>query len=169
MSHPNSLNELTEAVVSGSRYADVSLDLIHWVCEREIPKGRKIKESVRAVRSKLHQVAGAYLEHTPDYMDWITELGGIPHHMSDLTLQEFCRRKMACHASTQERLPFLEEFYARIFTQLPPVQSILDLACGFNPMALPWMPIGHGAVYYACDIYQGMTDFLDFDIITLMQ
>jgi 16S rRNA (guanine(1405)-N(7))-methyltransferase len=41
------------------------------------------------------------------------------------------------------------------------MQRVLDLACGFNPLALPWMPLAQSVEYYAYDIYKGMTDFLD--------
>jgi 16S rRNA (guanine(1405)-N(7))-methyltransferase len=37
----------------------------------------------------------------------------------------------------------------------------LDLACGLNPLALPWIPLEQGASYYACDIYQNMVDFIN--------
>jgi 16S rRNA (guanine(1405)-N(7))-methyltransferase len=66
---------------------------------------------------------------------------------------------MAHHASTRERLPILEEFYEAIFSALPPVHSVLDLACGLNPLALPWMSLPENAVYHACDIYYDMLFF----------
>jgi 16S rRNA (guanine(1405)-N(7))-methyltransferase len=37
---------------------------------------------------------------------------------------------------------------------------VLDLACGLNPLALPWMRLAPGATYYACDIYSDMIDFV---------
>ena len=37
----------------------------------------------------------------------------------------------------------------------------LDIACGLNPLALPWMQLAEeGAAYYAYDIYHSMVDFL---------
>jgi len=41
------------------------------------------------------------------------------------------------------------------------VTSLLDLACGLNPLALPWMPLAADAPYYACDIYSGQMEFLN--------
>ena len=71
-----------------------------------------------------------------------------------------CKMVMAAHASTRERLPILEAFYAATFAELPPIHSVLDLACGLNPLAIPWMPLAEGASYIACDIYTDMVDFL---------
>jgi 16S rRNA (guanine(1405)-N(7))-methyltransferase len=68
---------------------------------------------------------------------------------------------MRHHASTRERLPILESFYTTTLASLGPVRSVLDLACGLNPLALPWMPIAPDASYYACDIYADMIAFLN--------
>ena len=68
---------------------------------------------------------------------------------------------MSHHASTRERLPILESFYTTTLASLGPVRSVLDLACGLNPLALPWMPIAPDASYYACDIYADMIAFLN--------
>jgi len=65
------------------------------------------------------------------------------------------------HASTAERLPFLENFYATCLASISPVHSILDLACGLNPLALPWMPLAEDCTYLACDVLQPMIDFLN--------
>jgi len=37
---------------------------------------------------------------------------------------------------------------------------VLDLACGLNPLSLPWMPLAAGATYHAVDIYEDLMDFL---------
>ncbi len=68
---------------------------------------------------------------------------------------------MSYHVSTRERLPILDQFYTTILADLPPIHSILDVACGFNPLALPWMPLAESVEYYAYDIYQDMLSFLD--------
>jgi 16S rRNA (guanine(1405)-N(7))-methyltransferase len=68
----------------------------------------------------------------------------------------------------RERLPILEQFYSAILTDLPPIHSVLDIACGFNPLALPWMPLVEPIDYYAYDIYQDMAAFLD-EYMRLMQ
>ena len=38
--------------------------------------------------------------------------------------------------------------------------AILDLACGLNPLALPWIPLSPGGQYYACDIYADLAGFI---------
>jgi 16S rRNA (guanine(1405)-N(7))-methyltransferase len=68
---------------------------------------------------------------------------------------------MGYHASTRERLPILEQFYAQTLADLPPARTVLDLACGLNPLALSWMPLAEGAEYDAYDVYEDMTAFLN--------
>jgi len=71
-------------------------------------------------------------------------------------LQHFCIATMQAHASTAERLPILEKFYRTCLAPIAPVTSVLDLACGLNPLAAPWMPLADNCSYIACDIYQDM-------------
>jgi 16S rRNA (guanine(1405)-N(7))-methyltransferase len=40
------------------------------------------------------------------------------------------------------------------------VQSVIDIACGLNPLAIPWMPLDPNAHYYAYDIYEDMIGFV---------
>src|SRR5579871_1078624 len=71
---------------------------------------------------------------------------------------------MAEHASTRERLPFLADFYRITLAEIAPVTSVLDLACGLNPLAIPWMPLTPQAHYTAYDIYGDSMAFLDGQI-----
>jgi 16S rRNA (guanine(1405)-N(7))-methyltransferase len=68
---------------------------------------------------------------------------------------------MQHHASTRERAAILGAFYAETLAGLPPIRSVLDVACGLNPLARPWMPLAPDAAYYACDIYTDMIAFLN--------
>jgi len=43
---------------------------------------------------------------------------------------------------------------------LAPVKSVLDLACGLNPLSIPWMPLTPGARYHALDIFHDLMAFL---------
>jgi 16S rRNA (guanine(1405)-N(7))-methyltransferase len=69
---------------------------------------------------------------------------------------------MTYHTSTREREALLDAgFYTRIFEGLPPVRSVLDIACGLNPLCVPWMPLAPAAIYHALDVYADMASFLD--------
>jgi 16S rRNA (guanine(1405)-N(7))-methyltransferase len=125
-----------------------------------LAKGRSFKETVKAVRNKLHQVGGAYQDTPIPYARLLSELHALPSDPCDPALQSFCRRVLLLHASTRERLPIVERFFSETLAALGPIHSVLDLACGLNPLALPWMPLAPGAAYYACDIYADLVAFV---------
>jgi 16S rRNA (guanine(1405)-N(7))-methyltransferase len=158
MAATDDLAALVAAVRAGAKYRHLDLGLVEMVAAAELAKGRSFKESVKATRNKLHQVAGAYFSDRPDYAQWLKLIA----QASDETARRAALRQiMAQHASTRERLPFLADFYATVLGDLPPIHTILDLACGLNPLAMAWMPLAADARYYTCDIYQDQIDFLN--------
>ena len=158
------VSELTARVLDSRKYAHISPELAARLVSEELAKGRKPKEVVKVVRNKLHQVGGAYQVQAPQYAAW---LGDLQDAASPEELKSVCLGVMGAHASTKERLPILDEIYSEIFKLLPPIHSVLDAACGLNPLALSWMPLGTDAHYYACDIYADMVTFLNgfFEIV----
>lgn len=155
------LDRLLADVRANPKYAVIDESLVRRVGAQELAKGRSFKEAVKATRSKLHQVGGAYQEGGIRYDAWTAELDALPTDLRDPAVLDFCRRMMAQHASSKERLPVLDEFFAQSLAPLAPVTSVLDLACGLNPLAIPWMPLAAEAEYRACDIYEDLTAFLD--------
>ena len=153
------LDEVVSLVLSGARYRQIHPGLVRKIAVQVLDKGQSQKEAVKEIRSKLHQVGGAYQEKPPDYMRLLDGLHGLPHELE--ALRPYCLDAMRFHASTRERLPFLAEFYSPLKEKIGDVSSILDLACGLNPLALPWMPLAAGCEYLACDIYADMVRFLN--------
>jgi 16S rRNA (guanine(1405)-N(7))-methyltransferase len=166
MSTPPDLARLVAAVQASAKYRQVAPGLIAAIGAAELDKGRSWKEAVKATKNKLHQVAGAYLPERPAYARWLAELSAAATPAEQAAV---CRAILAQHASTRERLPTLDTFYATIFAGLPPITSLLDLACGLNPLARPWMPLSPEAMYYACDILADEVDFLNACLARLGQ
>jgi 16S rRNA (guanine(1405)-N(7))-methyltransferase len=153
------LDDLINAVLDSPKYRTICVDLVRRIGLRELESRRNFKESVKATRNKLHQVAGAYFESKPDYAGWTAQLEQTAGDSEQL--RSACLSIMRRHASTRERLGILEQVYATTLANIPPVHSILDVACGLNPLAHAWMPLAPDATYYACDIYSDMIDFLN--------
>ncbi|HEY8323257.1 MAG TPA: hypothetical protein VIG77_02125 [Ktedonobacterales bacterium] len=162
------LDQLVAAVRASARYRSVAEPLIRRLGERELAKRRSPKEAIKATKNKLHQVAGAYLDE-PRYDAWQAELRTAWEDDGAATdtpatkearRQAALRQVMARHASTRERLPILDQFYAQTLAGLGPIRSVLDIACGLNPLALRWLPLAEDAEYIACDIYGDMMAFL---------
>ncbi|NJM50835.1 MAG: 16S rRNA methyltransferase [Sphingomonadales bacterium] len=116
-------------------------------------KRRNLKDAIKETKNKLHQVGGAYQE-AMHYARWLEQIKQAPQS------REVLREIMRHHASTRERLPILDSFYPTIFSELGEVHSVLDVACGLNPLAIPWMPLPKDATYHAFDIYADMMQFI---------
>jgi 16S rRNA (guanine(1405)-N(7))-methyltransferase len=175
-SSKSDIDALVEAICASKKYAAISKDLVRAIGLRELAARRKLKEAIKATKNKLHQVAGAFLDARPPYDAWLEQLANVQTACPEALLsavegpaegfqrsnvQTVCRNIMAHHASTRERLPVLDSFYRQIFGVLPPIHSVLDVACGLNPLAIPWMPLAPGATYAACDLYADMIEFLN--------
>lgn len=154
---PTELDALVATVRASVGYRSVNADLIRRIGARELAARRSLKEAVKAAKNKLHQVAGAYLERTPRYDRWLEALRAAPDGDA---LRRVCGDLMRRHASTQERLPILDAFYRAIFAVVPAPRRVADLACGLNPLAIPWMGLPAGIEYYAADIYDDMMAFI---------
>ena len=159
-STPSPLQQLIEAVQASPKYRHIDPRFIRSIGAVELEKRRTLKEALKSTRNKLHQVGAAYQDLTPRYARSLEALR-VASLTADLAqLQAVCSDIMSHHASTRERLPLLPSFYSELLAPLAPVHSVLDIACGLNPLAIPWMPLAQEAHYYACDIYQDMMDFL---------
>lgn len=154
------LDQLVDSVMSSVKYRDVAEELVRRIGAGELAKRRNLKEAIKATKGKLHQIGGAYFAASADYARWGLELERALASGQPESLRAACRAIMGQHASTRERLDILDAFYPAIFEQLGPVRSVADLACGLNPLAIPWMPLAPGAAYYAYDIYRDMLGFL---------
>ncbi|GIK56069.1 MAG: 16S rRNA methyltransferase [Chloroflexi bacterium] len=151
------LDELLTAVTQSPKYRAMAPDLIRRIGAAELAKRRSFKEAVKGTKNKLHQVGGAYWDTAVDYPKALARLQNAE---DEETRRQIYRDLMRLHASTRERLPILDEFYATTLAGLPPIHSVVDMACGLNPLAIPWMPLAADVVYHAYDIYGDMLVFL---------
>jgi 16S rRNA (guanine(1405)-N(7))-methyltransferase len=153
------LQTVVEAVQASRKYQAIDPGLVAAVAAVELGKGRSQKEAVKATKNQLHQSAAVYQSGRMAYDRWPSELRDAwPDEAARRTL---LRQLMSAHSSTNERLPILDDFYQRIFALLPPIHSVLDIACGLNPLALPWMALAPDASYLAVDIFTDQIAFLN--------
>ncbi len=166
MSMDAKLDELVAEVRKSAKYAQVSESLIREIGAGELRKRASRKEALKATKNKLHQAGGLFAAEKARYAEWLTTLSALTASSASRALPlgegaaEALRAIMSHHASTRERLPILNAFYMTIFAGLPAIHSVLDVACGLNPLAIPWMSLAPDATYHAVDIYDDMMRFL---------
>ncbi len=162
MGQTEAVQAVVSAVRAAPKYRNVVEDVVANIAARELAIRRSTKEAIKATKNKLHQVGAAYMPQRALYDRWLTELRQVAGDAaaSAGAFRERCAGIMCYHTSTAERLPILEDFYRQVLGDLAPVHSVMDVACGFNPLAIPWMPLADNAVYYAYDMYLDLAEFL---------
>jgi len=160
------IDQLLKAILKSSKYRNLCEDLIMNIGRRELSKRQDLRTAVKSTKNKLHQIGGAYFLQRPNYKLWLENLRRAKRSRNKDLFLKACAQVMSYHYSTKDRLNILDQFYAKIFSLLPPVHSIMDVACGFHPLSIPWMPLSGKVTYYAYDIYKDLIDFLN-DFITI--
>lgn len=147
------LQSQVEVILHSKKYRQLGIpeETLRDIISEELQNYRNAKDAQKSVRHKLHTMMAPYLGD-PDYEAETQRLQGINN--TEEEVNSFCTSILQAHASTRERIPILEPFYSGIFAHSGQPQVILDLACGLNPFAIPWMHLPPGARYYAYDIHQ---------------
>jgi 16S rRNA (guanine(1405)-N(7))-methyltransferase len=156
------LDSLIQAVESSRKYRDLHIphatlrDIL--ACESSHSNSRNELEA--NFRKSLHNVMAPYLEDI-NYLAQTAALKELrDQNPSQESLKSWCLDIMHLHASSRERLPYLDAFYQKIFAVIGPPDSILDLACALDPLGLPWMNLPPSTKFFAYDIHQPRLDFL---------
>ena len=151
--------EFIQKILKSRKYRGLNLppETIRDLIEQESLRYSDKKRMQESVRQKLHQLTALYLGD-PDYEQALEELGGIHDKAA---LEAFAGRMLATHTSTHERLPYIGNFYQQLFQAIGTPHSILDLACGLNPFALPRMGLDHDTTYLAYDIHLPRVNLLN--------
>jgi len=151
------LDALVCAVLESAKNRHVAPNVVRQIGEIEICNQKNLKSAIKETKNRLHQAAGAYIEKAPNYDRWRVELNAAPN---EAAIRDLSFVWMQSHSSTRERLPFIENFYRTSLESLGKISSVMDIACGLNPLSISWMGLGEGTRYAAFDLYDDMTGFL---------
>ena len=154
------LEQLVSEVLRSPKYRTVSTDLVANVGARELAARGSLREAIKATKNKLHQVGGAYFAAAMRYREWLAALDEAAHAADRTAWLQACAHVLEQQSSTRERLGILDQFYETALAGLPPGGRVLDIACGLNPVAIPWMRLPEDVEYLAYDIYGDMVEFL---------
>lgn len=154
------LEALVTAVKQSKKYRDTGEETVRALAAEALTRYKKPKQAEKAVRKRLHSIMAPYLGD-PDYEEAALRLTAACATGDPMQLRAVCRDILYDHLSTRERLPILDTFYERIFAVTGTPQRLLDVACGLNPLALPWMDLPRDARYFAYDIHEPRVDFIN--------
>lgn len=116
-----------DKLLRSKKYRDVCPDTVRRVVDECLLKYKKPRDAEKAAREKLHGITSAFMSET-EYRR--------ARRLCDDFSAESLEELLGCHASTRERLPLaaMDALYARIFSVIGTPDSLLDLACGIDPV-----------------------------------
>lgn len=117
-------------LLTSKKYADICPDTVKNAFFEQTKRHGKLKDADKAARAYLHAITGAFI--SPD------ELKNAKKALSEWMAgdEDAFVRAMLYHSSTRERVQIAEKLYARAFSACEELKTILDLACGINPIFL---------------------------------
>ena len=122
--------EKIAAEAMAGKYSFLAPSLVARIAAEEAPKYKKDKDRVKAVKKQLHIFCGAFEnDNCHKEARSIIDSLSLGEALGSQRLEKLC----SLHASTRERLPDIQEFYAFLASSLENPKSIIDVGCGFAP------------------------------------
>lgn len=139
-------------LLASKKYSDICPDTVRNAFMEQTKRHGKLKDADKAARAHLHAITGAFI--TPD------ELKSAKKAVHEWMAgdEDAFFRAIINHSSTRERAEIANELYARAFSACEKVETILDLACGINPIFLGKM--GYTNVL-GLDIHAGCAELIN--------
>lgn len=152
-------NQALDALLTSKKYGAVCEDTVRRVFADALTKHKKLKDADKAARTQLHGITGAFM--TQD------ELRAADRLLDAYVLADADTRAKAdadalnetlkLHASTRERLAYIDELYDAVFAITGRPAQVVDLACGLNPLYLG----GRGIAVRGYDISGGAVKLIN--------
>ena len=100
---------------------------------KEFIRSKEYSFLMKTIRGELREIYGVFvLDKKEERIDLFLKLEKKP------TIENY-NKMLKLHKSTKERLPYYEEIYKKIFEITGKPKSILDLACGLNPLSYVYL------------------------------
>jgi 16S rRNA (guanine(1405)-N(7))-methyltransferase len=148
------LDQIVHRIANSKKYRSMKIprETILDLLQIELSKHPKKAEAIKIVKAKLHNITAPYLDEL-DYAKAAQELEQVLSSRDRKSIEDICIRFLQAHHSTDERIPYMKEFYAAISKKIRNPCSILDLACGLNPFVIPLVEFPSSISYFAYDIH----------------
>ncbi len=152
------MDNLSSGILYSKKYKHICSSVILRLMEENQNKYKSSKAVIKAVKSDLHRIFGSYTKPV-NYKRIFSRFKSDLNYGFDL--KSACIKILKLHSSTNERISFLSDFYAKIFDITGIPGSVLDLACGLNPVSIPWMNLPDQCSYFAYDIDESQMNFIN--------
>ena len=151
---PSKMADIESRILGSKKYRDIHPSVVQRQIEQLRSRYTSDKDLEQAVRRKLHQAFGAYVDGNwkRKFSAGLKEIGSADE---DQVLR-VSRRMMDLHASTRERTGILSEFAELVAQLIPESADVLDIACGLNALCLPAIREQRRFHYTGIDLHREM-------------
>lgn len=156
------LNNIVQNIIQSKKYKSIYKKTIEHNVKICLEKYGK-KQAEERARKILHQIWSAYYEKKPDFKHLYESLiqKFDIENKTELEIKEKLTNILSLQSSTYERISILDDFYKEIFSITEKPSSIIDHACGLNPLTYLWMKLNDDVKYQAYDIDNDLIWFLN--------
>ena len=160
---PTNFDALIDKTQTSAKYRalDLPRELLEDILIQEARLAQNSADLERRFREKLHNIIAPYLEE----INYPLEIENLQRFASTKPDREawksYCSAIMTRHASTRERLPFLEDFSEFLTPYFKESQGVLDLACALDPLILPWLELDKLPEMICFDVHSPRIEFLN--------
>lgn len=143
------------------RTLDLPRDLMEDILKQEAGLAQNSVDLERRFREKLHNIIAPYLEdiNYPTETENLLKFAGTNPDLA--AWKSYCSVLMSQHASTRERLPYLENFALFLKPYFEKSKTVLDLACALDPLILPWLNLDSLPELICYDVHGPRLAFLN--------
>jgi 16S rRNA (guanine(1405)-N(7))-methyltransferase len=149
---------IAHAIAVSKKYRDVYPETIRRIAA-DCAARYAGKEAEKRARTVLHKIWGAYFSARIDYVQALGRLAEDIQRGKDL--KDCVRPVLELQPSVRERLPVLDGFYRDVFAVTGTPKSVVDHACGLNPLTVFWAQLHEECEYRAYDIDLKLVGFLN--------
>lgn len=160
MTKETDVESIVATIKHSKKYRDTHEETIRELAKAAVNQHKKPKDATKAVRKRLHSIMAPYLGD-PDYEATSAAMTGAFAAGDPKQVKSVCYDALYSHLSTRERLPIMQDFYHQIFQVTGTPGRLLDIACGLNPLAFPWMRLPDSIEYFAYDIHEPRISFIN--------
>jgi 16S rRNA (guanine(1405)-N(7))-methyltransferase len=121
--------------------------------------GKNSKGIEKKSKNLLHQIWGAFYSTRPNFNAVVKTI--VKNIAEGKNAKETLVPVLGLQSSLKERIPILNSFYKKIFEATGVPHSLIDLACGLNPLTYFWMDLPVDTTYQSFDIDEDQIIFLN--------
>jgi 16S rRNA (guanine(1405)-N(7))-methyltransferase len=132
-------DNIVSKILESKKYSSLDRAVVERIYAETAQKYKKNAEAVKAVKKVLHIINGSFLT-----ANCHARAGTLINNYTGQCMyrdKDFAAQLMELHASTAERLGCAGEIYEMIGGYIDAYDTLIDIGCGYNPFALPFLPI----------------------------